>query len=82
MEFKCVINFESFDDDDDDDCSDDDDDDDDDDEGDFMRSAPLQFPVSSTAINRSKHWQAVKTLEGDDDSNSDSDFDDGDWFQN
>ena len=28
---------------------------------------PLQFPVSSTVINRSKHWQAVKSaLEEDD----------------
>ena len=39
--------------------SDDDDDDDhgegDDDDDDLIRSAPLQFPVSSTAINRSKH---------------------------
>ena len=34
---------------------------------------PLQFPVSSTVINRSKHWQAVKSALEEDDTQYNAD---------
>ena len=33
----------------------------------------LQFPVSSTVINRSKHWQAVKSALEEDDTQYNAD---------